>query len=82
MDRTRRDPDPFLDWKVRIFFAGAALVMAGVVLGQDVLVLIAIILLGTALVGTAILRVRQRRMQAAEVAEEDERVEDDGSHPH
>ena len=62
MDRSRReDPDPFLDWKVRIFFSGAVLLMASVVLGRDVLALLAAAVLGVGAVMILIARIRERR---------------------
>ena len=75
IDRGRREPDPFLDWKVRVFFAGAVLLAAGVVLGHDVLVLIAIAVLVVGLFATLILRKRQeraRQMEANVAAEAEE----------
>lgn len=65
-DRIRREPDPFLDWKVRIFFAGAVLAAAGMLLGYRVLVLLAILVLVVGLFATTILAKRQARA-AAEV---------------
>ena len=39
LDRRRREgPDPFLDWKVRLFFAGALLLLVGMALGRDLVV--------------------------------------------
>ena len=62
MDRHRRgEPDPFLDWKVRIFFAGAVLLMAGVLLQRDVLALLAAVVLAVGAVMIIISRVRERR---------------------
>lgn len=75
IDRTRREPDPFLDWKVRVFFVGAVLLAAGVLLGRDVLVLLAIIVLVVGLFATLILgkrHSRAREMEAAEDLEEPE----------
>lgn len=69
IDRARRAPDPFLDWKVRIFFAGAALAAAGMLLGYRVLVLLAIIVLVVGLFATTILAKRSAR--AAEADDED-----------
>jgi small-conductance mechanosensitive channel len=73
IDRRRPDePDPFLDWKVRIFFAGAALLVASVVLKRDVLALLAA---GVLAVGAALMlvtRYRQRRREEARMAEHDE----------
>ena len=62
MDRRRRDePDRFLDWKVRIFFAGAVLLMAGILLQRDVLALLAAVVLGVGAAMMIIARVRERR---------------------
>ncbi len=80
-DRTSRETDPFLDWKVRVFFAGAVLVAAGVFLGQRVLVLLAIIVLAAGLMGLTILTARRRRREhapAVEDTEEGEGAEDGG----
>ena len=72
IDRRRRDePDPFLDWKVRIFFAGAVLLVAGVFLRRDVLVLVASVVLGVGLVLGGVDRVRRRRRESARIAELD-----------
>jgi type III secretory pathway component EscV len=88
IDRARREPDPFLDWKVRVFFAGAVLLAAGVVLGQDVLVLLAIAVLVVGLFATLILRKRQERARAMEAMEAEEGDDEDdlrdppgGPHP-
>jgi hypothetical protein len=73
MDRQRLDePDPFVDWKVRIFFAGAALLMASVLLRRDVLALLAAAVLGVGAVLMLVNRYRQRRRQDARIAEHDE----------
>lgn len=73
IDRSRRDePDPFLDWKVRIFFAGAALLAAGVFLRRDVLALVAAIVLGVGAVLMVIDRYRRSRRQSARIAQYDE----------
>ena len=62
MDRRRRDePDPFLDWKVRIFFAGAVLLVAGVLLQRDVLALLSAAVLAVGAVLMLIVRIRERR---------------------
>lgn len=62
MDRHRRsEPDPFLEWKVRIFFGGAVLLMAGILLQRDVLALLAAALLAVGAVMIVIARVRERR---------------------
>jgi UPF0716 family protein affecting phage T7 exclusion len=69
-DRTRREPDPFLDWKVRVFFAGAALLVPGVLLGYDPLVLLAIVILAGGLMLLTALGARRRRQAEAAAAEE------------
>ncbi len=71
-DRTRREPDPLLDWKVRVFFAGAVLLAAGVLLDRDVLVLLAIVVLVVGLFATLILGKRHRRAREMEEAEEED----------
>jgi hypothetical protein len=64
VDRRRRDEtDPLLDWKVRIFFAGAVLLMAGILLQRDVLALIAAVVLGIGTVMMMISRIRERRRE-------------------
>lgn len=73
IDRRRRDePDPFLDWKVRIFFAGAALLAASVFLQRDVLALVAAAVLGAGVVLILIDRLRQRRREAERAVEDEE----------
>lgn len=73
MDRSRRDePDPFLDWKVRIFFVGAALLMVGVLLDREVLVLAAAAVLAAGSVLMLISKYRERRRMEARIAEHDE----------
>jgi hypothetical protein len=72
IDRARREPDPFLDWKVRIFFAGAVLLAAGVLLGYRTLVLLAILILVAGLLATTILGKRHSRAREIEEMEEDE----------
>lgn len=82
IDRTRRGPDPFLDWKVRIFFAGGLLLVAGVLLGYRVLVLLAIIVLLVGLFATTILGKRHAKARAAEVEAEEEGLDASGEGPH
>jgi hypothetical protein len=66
IDRTRlEEPDPFLEWKVRIFFAGALLLVAGILLRLQVLELIAAAVLAAGVVLAGISRVRQRRQHRA-----------------
>ena len=73
MDRRRRDePDYFLDWKVRIFFVGAALLVASVLLQRDVLALVAAAVLGVGAVLMLITRYRQRRRLEERIAEHEE----------
>ena len=39
LDRRQREgPDPLLEWKVRLFFAGALLLLVGMALGRDLMV--------------------------------------------
>lgn len=71
IDRTRRGPDPFLAWKLRLFFAGAALLAAGMLLGYDVLALLAIVVLVAGMV-LMLLSARHRRRAEAEAAEGEE----------
>ena len=73
IDRRRLDePDPFLDWKLRTFFAGAVLLMASVVFRVDALALVAA---GVLAVGAAFMlvgRYRRRRREDARIREQDE----------
>lgn len=78
IDRARRGPDPFLDWKVRIFFGGAVLLAAGIFLGRDVLVLLAILVLAFGALAIAIL---DRRRRKAEAVDEDEEADPDEGEP-
>lgn len=78
IDRVRRAPDPFLDWKVRVFFAGAVLLAAGILLGRDVLVLLAIVVLTVGALAIAIL---DRRRRKAEAADADQEVDPDEGEP-
>ena len=82
MDRRRRgEPDVFLDWKVRIFFVGAALLGVGVFLQRDVLALIAAGVLGVGLVLTLVGKYRERRRLEAEQAWEGEPDGEDAATP-
>jgi len=40
--RKKGGPDPYLDWKVRLFFMGAVLALLGIGLGSPILVGLAI----------------------------------------
>lgn len=53
--------DPFLDWKVRIFFSGAALLLAGILFDRPVLALAAAVVLAAGVALAALGRVRARR---------------------
>lgn len=66
------EPDPFLDWKVRIFFVGGVLLMASVLLQRDVLALAAAVVLGAGAVLILVTRYRQRRREEARMAEHEE----------
>ena len=73
MDRRRPDEqDPFVDWKVRIFFTGAVLLMAGVVLNREVLALAAAGVLAVGAVLMGITRLRRRRREEERIREYDE----------
>lgn len=73
MDRRRREePDPFLDWKIRIFLAGAVLLVAGVFLKRDVLALIAAVVLAAGAVLMGIDRYRRSRLESARIAHYDQ----------
>jgi small-conductance mechanosensitive channel len=56
--------DPFLDWKVRIFFVGAALLLASIFFDRPVLALAAAGVLGAGIVLVALSRLRARRGDA------------------
>jgi hypothetical protein len=61
VDRLRRkQPDPFLEWKVGIFFVGAALLLGGIFLQIDILALVAAVVLAAGLVLGIVDRVRNR----------------------
>lgn len=53
--------DPFLDWKVRIFFSGAAILLAGILFGRPVLALVAAGVLAAGVALAALVRLRARR---------------------
>jgi hypothetical protein len=73
IDRRRRDePDPLLAWKLRIFFAGAVLLGASVLLKREVLTLAAAVVLGAGMVLVLITLVRQRRREDERIAEHEE----------
>jgi hypothetical protein len=38
LDRKRREEDPHLDWKVKLFFIGAALALAGIAVNSTWLI--------------------------------------------
>ncbi|HEX6373109.1 MAG TPA: hypothetical protein VF006_29570 [Longimicrobium sp.] len=80
-DRPRRRPDPFLDWKVRIFFAGAVLLAAGVLLGREPLVLLAITVLVVGLFATTILGKRRAREMEDDEGDEGDGDPQGGPHP-
>ena len=69
IDRTPRAPDPFLEWKVRVFFAGALLLVAGAMLRRNVLVLLAIVVLFGGMVLMILTARHRRRLQAKAEAE-------------
>jgi hypothetical protein len=53
--------DPFLDWKVRIFFVGAALLLSAILFERPVLALAAAGVLGSGVALAALARLRARR---------------------
>jgi hypothetical protein len=62
MDRRRVGrEDPFLDWKVRIFFIGAVLLLAGIFFDRPPLALAAAGVLAVGLVLAGVARARARR---------------------
>jgi hypothetical protein len=69
LDRGRRDePGRFVGLKVGLFFAGAAVLLAGMVMERDVLVAVAIGILGVGF----LLRFLERRDPVRWVADEDD----------
>ena len=64
MTREGRE-DPFLDWKVRIFFSGAILLIAGMVLEVRLLAGLAIAVLAVGVVLVMIQRGRDRHIPRA-----------------
>lgn len=67
----RRGPGRFLDWKVRLFFVGAVLLLVGMAREVDLLVLIGIAVLAVAFV----LRFFERETTEETPADEDEEEE-------
>lgn len=53
--------DPFLDWKVRIFFSGALLLLAAVLFDRPVLALVAALVAGAGVALALVARLRARR---------------------
>jgi hypothetical protein len=45
LDRKRREKDPHLDWKVKLFFVGAALALAGIAVNSTWLIGAAVVVL-------------------------------------
>ena len=64
MSRDGRE-DPFLDWKVRSFFSGAVLLLAGIVLQVRLLAALAIAVLAAGSLLVLIQRARNRNMPRA-----------------
>jgi hypothetical protein len=60
MSREPRGPDPFLDWKVRVFVTGAVLLLAGIFLGRRELVAVAVVVLVAGLLLRLLQRYRNR----------------------
>ncbi len=73
LDRSRRVPGRFVGLKIGLFFAGAAVLLAGMVMERDVLVAVAIAILGVGF----LLRFLDRREPVRWVADEDDPDEDD-----
>lgn len=64
MDRSRRtEPDPFLEWKVGLFFVGAILLLIGMVTEREPLALGAAVVLGIAAAIGLVDRIRRRRAE-------------------
>lgn len=45
LDRSRREEDPHLEWKIVLFWVGAALALAGMAMERPLLVTVAIVVL-------------------------------------
>jgi hypothetical protein len=60
LPREPRGPDPFLDWKVRVFLTGAVLLLAGIFLGRRELVGVAVVVLLAGLLLRVLQRYRNR----------------------
>jgi type III secretory pathway component EscV len=69
----RRAPGRFLDWKLRLFFIAAVLLLIGMARGFNLLVLIAIALLAVAIV----LRFLERRTEETPAYDEEEEIAED-----
>jgi hypothetical protein len=72
--RPRQGPDPLLDWKVRLFFAGAVLLLVGMALDRRVMVGAGV----AVLVAAFALRFFDRRPPVAYESDEADEA-DDGS---
>jgi Flp pilus assembly protein TadB len=59
--RRREGPDPYVDWKMRIFAVGAVLLVAGIFLDHRPLVGAAVVVLAAGLVFRVIEARRERR---------------------
>ncbi|HEX8395189.1 MAG TPA: hypothetical protein VF665_22770 [Longimicrobium sp.] len=67
VDRVRRtEPDRLLEWKVGLFFAGALLLMAGMLTARTVLVMAAAVVLAVGAAMGLVDRVRRRRAEEAQ----------------
>ena len=68
--RKRRGPDAYLDWKVRLFFAGALLALIGMGTGRSWVVGVAIVVLSAGMV-LSFLSKRDDRTDTGEPDDED-----------
>ncbi len=75
--RTRRGPDPYYDWKVALFTAGAAVGLTGIFTNHDALVLLAmpILVLGVILRWLPRPGARQRSPEPEDSAHDGEEAE-------
>jgi len=82
LDRRRRDnPGRFVGLKIGLFFAGAAVLLAGMVTERDVLVAVAIGILGVGFLLRFLDRREPLRFHEEEETEDEEPIDDGGLPP-
>ncbi|HWK88534.1 MAG TPA: hypothetical protein VNP72_01015 [Longimicrobium sp.] len=60
MDPQARPPDPYLEWKVRCFFAGAILLLGGILFEFRFAAVLAIVVLAAGLILVLMSRIQRR----------------------